>query len=92
MPAFNAADTIEAAIGSVLAQTYDDWELIVGDDASTDDTAELALGIDERIRVVSARERGGPAQGRNLALELAKGELVVLLDADDRMLSTYLAS
>ncbi len=92
MPAFNAADTIEAAIGSVLAQTYNDWELIVGDDASTDDTAELALGIDERIKVVSARERGGPANGRNLALELAQGELVVLLDADDRMLSTYLAS
>ncbi len=91
MPAFNAADTIQAAIGSVLAQTYDDWELIVGDDASTDDTAELALGIDERIRVVCARERGGPAKGRNLALELAQGEFVVLLDADDRMLSTYLA-
>ncbi len=92
VPVFNNADTIEAAIGSVLAQTYDDWELIVGDDASTDDTAELALGIDERIRVVSTRERGGPAKGRNLALELAQGEFVVLLDADDRLLSTYLAS
>ncbi len=92
MPAFNAADTIEAAIGSVLAQTSDDWELIVGDDASTDDTAELALGIDERIRVVSTRERGGPAKGRNFALELAQGEFIALLDADDRMLSTYLAS
>lgn len=90
IPAFNAGSTLAATIGSVVAQTYTDWEVVVGDDGSTDDTVRLAGSIDPRVTVVSAAQNGGPAAARNLAIEHASGELLAFLDADDAWAPAFL--
>ncbi len=92
VPAYNASGSIAATLRSVLAQSYDDWEIVVVDDASTDDTAAVARGVSPRITVVSAATNRGPAAARNLAIERAGGELLAFLDADDLWLGGYLAS
>ncbi len=85
MPAYNAAPYIREAIGSVLAQTRVDWELLVVDDGSTDDTASIVASIeDHRILLLHGRH-GGAAAARNIALEKVRGRFLVLLDADDRL-------
>lgn len=85
MPAFNAAQFIEEAIDSVLAQTCKDWELIVVDDGSTDETAAiLARQHDPRISVIRQANAGASA-ARNAALDVASGEFVTFMDADDRL-------
>lgn len=90
-PAHEAEKRIAQAIASVIEQTYDDWEMIVADDASADRTADVATGAgDRRVRVVRSERNRGPAGARNLALEHATGELVVFLDADDRLLPHYM--
>src|SRR4051794_40590064 len=83
IPAHNSADVIEDGLRSVLAQTYDDWEVVLADDASADDTAARAAAVSPRVRVVRTDTNLGPAGARNLALEHATGELVAFLDADD---------
>ena len=86
MPAYNCARWLYESVESVRAQTYTDWELLLVDDGSTDDTsiiaAELAHG-DGRIRLFHTAGRQGPAAARNLALDNATGEYVAFLDADD---------
>ncbi len=83
MPAYNAARFITLAVESVLAQTLSDWEMIIVDDGSTDDTPRILAGIsDPRIRVIH-QPNGGEAAARNTALDLATGEYVAFLDADD---------
>jgi glycosyltransferase involved in cell wall biosynthesis len=90
-PAHRAEAFLAATLGSVVSQTYADWEAIVVDDASDDATAEVARGVaDPRIRVVRSEANLGPAGARNLALDHADGDLVALLDADDRWLPEYL--
>jgi succinoglycan biosynthesis protein ExoO len=86
LPTFNSIATIERAIGSVRAQIFADWELIVVDDASTDGTADFVssrYGHDVRIRTLTQPSNGGPAQARNVALDHAIGEWITLLDSDD---------
>jgi glycosyltransferase involved in cell wall biosynthesis len=90
MPAYDAEAVVADSIGSVLAQTYGDWELIVGDDASSDATVERAQAASPRVRIARAERNGGPAAARNRALEQASGELVAFLDADDWWLPDYL--
>jgi glycosyltransferase involved in cell wall biosynthesis len=80
--AYNSAEYVEAAIRSVLAQTYRPIEVVVADDGSQDATRELAAAFGEPVRVV-AQENAGPAATRNLGLRVARGELVAFLDADD---------
>jgi hypothetical protein len=85
MPAHNAAPSIEAAIESVLAQTYSHFELLVIDDGSTDETPAILVayqGRDSRIRVY-AQPHSGIAASRNHGLGLAQGEYLACLDADD---------
>jgi glycosyltransferase involved in cell wall biosynthesis len=92
-PAHDNAGTIDATIASVVAQGFADWELVVCDDASNDDTpqrVEAAAAADPRVRLVRAPTNLGPAGARNLALEAASGELVAFLDADDRYAPEYL--
>jgi glycosyltransferase involved in cell wall biosynthesis len=91
MAAYNAARTLEQAIRSVLLQTCQDFELIVVDDGSTDETLEIAQrsAVDPRVRVFS-QDNGGPSAARNAALAQARGELVSMLDADDLWLPDYL--
>ena len=90
VPAHNAAETIEAALRSVLLQTRSDFEVAVVDDGSSDDTAErvIALG-DERISV-HRQERSGPSAARNRAIAQTHGTYVCPLDADDLLLPTFL--
>src|SRR2546427_4839219 len=83
IPAYNGvARYLEQAIHSVLAQTYHDIELIVVDDASTDDTARLALRF-PTARYFRRAENGGQAAARNDGARLAKGEFLAFLDQDD---------
>lgn len=86
MPAYNAANTIRSSIESIKAQTVKDWELIVIDDGSKDETAvilaELAAG-DERIHFLQNEKNSGASYTRNRAVSLAKGEWIAFLDSDD---------
>ncbi len=96
MAAYNAEKYIEDAIGSVLNQTYEDWELVVVDDGSSDKTAEIVDNIarkDMRIQVIHQPNSGTAAAARNTALKVITGDYVQMLDADDllekNMLSEY---
>lgn len=84
MPTYNAMPYLKEAIDSVLAQTFTDWELIIVDDGSTDETsALLAQYTDPRIRVFELDENRGPARARNVALGFACGKYIAPCDSDD---------
>ncbi|WP_286937933.1 glycosyltransferase family 2 protein [Achromobacter sp. UBA4530] len=86
MPAFNARRYIAEAIGSVKNQTYGDWELLVVDDASTDETADIVRTFqreDPRILYSRNPDNQGVVRSRNNALDMARGRYVAFLDADD---------
>ena len=84
MPAYNTARFIRAAIDSVLAQTYKDFELIVVDDRSPDDCTTICQSYsDTRLRLVSLTENRGLAGARNAGIEVAQGEFIGFLDSDD---------
>jgi glycosyltransferase involved in cell wall biosynthesis len=92
MAAYNAGPTIEASIRSLLAQTFESFELIVIDDGSTDDTAAKTMAFESDGRVTLVRQPNfGLAAARNTGIAVAKGELVSMLDSDDLWLPTYLA-
>lgn len=94
VPVFNAAPFLRDCVDSVLAQTFADWELILVDDGSADDSRTVCDGFaarDARIRVVSQRNRG-PAAARNAGVRLAGGRYVMFLDADDRLFDHALAT
>ena len=76
------AHYLTTAVESVLDQTYQDYELIVIDDGSTDDTPELASGFPVKVRYVR-QENQGLSAVRNRGIELACGEYIIFLDADD---------
>lgn len=83
MPAYNAELYIAQAISSVLYQTFENWELIVVDDGSTDSTLEIVFSFhDDRIRLIK-QENSGVSNARNTGLNLAKGKYITFLDADD---------
>lgn len=86
MPAYNASKTIGDSIKSIQAQTVKEWELIVIDDGSTDNTslvvAEYSLK-DTRIKFIRNEKNNGVSYTRNRAVELAKGEWIAFLDSDD---------
>jgi glycosyltransferase involved in cell wall biosynthesis len=89
---YNGAAWLGTAIDSVLAQTLADWELIVWDDGSTDETVALARGYaDPRIRVGVAERNAGLGAARNAAIALARGEWVAFLDQDDLWTADKLA-
>jgi glycosyltransferase involved in cell wall biosynthesis len=86
MAAFNAAPYVAAAIRSVLAQDWTDFEFIIVDDASTDGTREILRDLaaaDRRIRLLRHESNKGLSVARNLGIAEAKGEWVAFLDADD---------
>lgn len=84
MPVFNAELTIQRSLKSCIEQTYPDWELIVIDDASTDDSLCRVLDFDDkRILVHRLDANSGAAIARNVGLKLAQGDWITVLDADD---------
>ena len=84
MPSYNTASYIKDTIQSVLNQTYTNWELIIVDDCSTDNTDEVLSEIhDKRIRYFKNEKNSGAAISRNKALREARGQWVAYLDSDD---------
>ena len=88
--AHNATGHLGETLDSIVAQSNVDWEAIVADDASTDQTFALAAGHHPQIRAVRSERNLGVAGARNLALAQARGELIALLDHDDLWLPEYL--
>jgi glycosyltransferase involved in cell wall biosynthesis len=89
IPVYNGGRTIVAALRSVFAQTYRDFEVIVVDDGSTDDTADRVSTWGDAVTYL-AQANGGPARARNTALARARGRFVAFLDADDAWFPTKL--
>lgn len=85
MPAYNAGKYIRAAINSVLAQTYPFFELIIVDDASTDDTYSIAREFlyDARVKLLSNKVNNGIVYSRNKGITISKGKYIAILDSDD---------
>jgi len=85
MPSYNTAEFIADSIHSVLAQTYTDWELIIVDDCSTDNTDDIVEPFltDKRIIYIKNEKNSGAAISRNRALREAKGKWIAFLDSDD---------
>jgi len=85
-PAYNCAEFIEECIESVLNQTYQNWEMLIVNDKSTDNTqfiVESYAKKDPRIKLFNQEKNAGAAAARNKALELSQGRFVAFLDSDD---------
>jgi glycosyltransferase involved in cell wall biosynthesis len=93
MPAYNASEYLSETIESVLSQTFTNFELLIIDDGSTDNTAEIANHYshkDRRIKLISQKNQG-VSIARNTGIEIAKGEYIAFLDSDDQWLADKLA-
>ena len=85
-PTYNSANYIIDTIVSVQRQSYQNWEMLIVDDFSSDETCEIVVDMrkkDSRIRLMQKKENGGAAMARNMALENATGRFIAYLDADD---------
>ncbi|MEM6460773.1 MAG: glycosyltransferase family A protein [Pseudomonadota bacterium] len=92
MPAYNAGNFLTEAIDSVFTQTWENWELIIIDDGSTDDTPTILKGyVDPRLRVIQ-QVNAGVSAARNVGLDVAQGEFLMFLDADDRLPADAIAN
>lgn len=90
IPAFNRGYVIDKAIASVLNQTFKDYEIIVVDDGSTDNTQDVVKNInDERIRYLY-QNNGGGSKARNTGIDAARGKYIAFLDSDDVFLPHHL--
>jgi teichuronic acid biosynthesis glycosyltransferase TuaG len=85
-PSFNSAKYIEKTVHSVLGQTHENWELIIVDDASTDNSVEIIKQLiikDNRVKLIQFHSNKGAAKARNAAIDNASGEFIAFLDSDD---------
>lgn len=83
-PVYNSEKYIGETIKSVLSQTYYNWEMLIADDCSQDNTSDVIKGFDDpRIKYFKLEENSGAAVARNKALEKAQGKYIAFLDADD---------
>ena len=90
-PCYNSSKFLKETIQSVLKQSFADWEWIITDDLSTDNSVEILKSIkDARIIIVESIENGGAGHARNLSLEKANGRYITFLDADDYWEPTFL--
>lgn len=95
VPCYQVEETLQETIDAVLRQTYDQWELLLVDDASSDGTAEILEAAEngpfgEQIKVIRNSVNQGLGATRNCGLENARGEFIAFLDADDYWNETYL--
>lgn len=91
LPCRNAATSVRSSVQSILDQTFEDWELIIVDDASTDESVEVLTGIqDKRIKLVQLSKNSGYPVAMNEGIAQAKGKYIARMDADDVCLPTRL--
>jgi glycosyltransferase involved in cell wall biosynthesis len=92
-PTFNRAATLPRAVESVFGQTYPDWELVIVDDGSTDETTAYLSGLsDPRIQVVRHASNRGVTAAKNSGFDCIRGEWFIMLDSDDEMMPDALAT
>ncbi|MDD5134302.1 MAG: glycosyltransferase family A protein [Phycisphaerae bacterium] len=89
IPSYNSAQCISRAIDSVLSQSFSDYEIIVVDDGSTDNTSQAVERYGGKVRYIR-QDNAGPAAARNAGIKAAKGEWIAFLDADDEWLADKL--
>ncbi|MBI66147.1 MAG: glycosyl transferase [Candidatus Marinimicrobia bacterium] len=92
-PTYNSVDFVSRTIDSVCNQTYENWELLIVDDCSEDETVKFInekYSSDKRIRVIRLEKNSGVGPARNLGIELCRGEFVAFLDSDDIWLENKL--
>ncbi|MFD2908605.1 glycosyltransferase family 2 protein [Flavobacterium ardleyense] len=92
-PAYNSANFIAETIKSVQDQTYQNWEMLIVDDGSSDATEAIVLSFlekDNRIQFYKLESNSGPAVARNTAIEKAKGVYMTFIDADDIWFPTFI--
>lgn len=93
-PSYNCSSFISQTINSVLAQKYTDWEMVIIDDCSTDNSVDVIQSFTERdirIKLIRLSENSGAAVARNVGIEAATGRYIAFLDSDDQWLSNKLA-
>ena len=89
IPTYNRAEMVKEAIQSVLVQTYTDYEIIVVDDGSTDNTCDVVAGLSDKVRYLH-QQNAGPSSARNRGIHLARGKYIAFLDSDDLFLPAKL--
>ena len=83
-PSYNSSRFIEECVGSVLSQTYDNWEMLIVDDYSADNSLQILKKYnDKRIQLIELDKNVGAAESRNVAIRKAKGKYIAFLDSDD---------
>ena len=93
VPVYNAASSLHRSLGSVLRQTLPDFELIVIDDCSTDESVDILeeyRATDNRVRIFSTTKNSGPGVARNVGLKNARGKFIAFLDSDDFWMNSKL--
>jgi glycosyltransferase involved in cell wall biosynthesis len=95
MPAYNRASTIINAIQSVMSQTYNNWELLITDDGSSDNTVKVVKSFikqnsENRIKLIELKENSGVSKARNESLKKSQGEIIAYLDSDNLWESDFL--
>jgi Glycosyltransferases involved in cell wall biogenesis len=84
MPCYNASTYIHEAINSIIEQSHKDWELIIVDDCSTDDSIKISQSFnDDRIRLYRLKKNRGNYYARNYGIKRARGKYIAMMDADD---------
>ncbi|MFK5957307.1 MAG: glycosyltransferase family 2 protein [Lutibacter sp.] len=92
-PNYNASKYISETIQSVIDQTYENWELIIIDDCSTDNSVEIIKQFqkkDQRIQLITLNRNSGPAVARNKGIEVSNGDFIAFLDSDDSWIENKL--
>ena len=93
IPVYNADKYIKTTIGSILSQSFSNWELLLVDDCSSDNTPAICKDVargDNRIIYIRQEKNGGPSKARNTGINQAKGEYIAFVDSDDTIDSTFL--
>ncbi len=86
MPCYKAAGTLEKSVESIVAQTHTNWELLLLEDGSPDESLNIArqcARADQRIRLIATARNRGVVRMRNIGIRLAKGQWIAFCDADD---------